>query len=193
MISFFARNITNALFKARILDTSERELYEYGFFILLSHIFFFLITVLLGFVLGTIWESIIFYLTFSLLRGYAGGYHAKTENKCAVFTVISLFLCGYGIYILNKLDNNIFPIFVVGINSLLIFKMCPQDSDNKPIDATELDFYRKKSYQIIFGILILALFFSLLGYNGFLYAATLSLSLESCLLILGKMRKQSKP
>lgn len=58
-----------------------------------------------------------------------------------------------------------------------------------PVVGTELDFYQKRSHPIVCGILFLALFFLLLGYNEFLFAATLSLSLESCLLILGTARK----
>ena len=89
MISKLSKKIVNQL---NILD-DEQELYEYGFFILLSQILYFIIAIIIGTICGTVFESIIFYIAFQFIRRYAGGYHASTETRCEIFSTLSILAC----------------------------------------------------------------------------------------------------
>lgn len=97
MISRLANIISEKLLRAQVIEEADRELYVYGFFILLSQGIYFCLTALFGFLFGTLWENIVFYIMFSILRGYAGGFHASSESTCAFLTIAALFfpLWGY--------------------------------------------------------------------------------------------------
>lgn len=92
MISWFSHTITDALCKAEVVEKKEKELYTYGFFVLLSQGIYFLLSLTFGFLLGIPFESAVFYIMFSKLRRYAGGFHASTESVCMFSTTLALFL-----------------------------------------------------------------------------------------------------
>ena len=77
--------ICNAL----VIEEDDKELYTYGFFILLSHLFYLAIAILLGVLLGILTENLLFYIFFMLLRNYAGGFHAKSERVCTLLTILA--------------------------------------------------------------------------------------------------------
>ena len=100
MITSLARQLTQQLCDAGVLAPEHSELYEYGFFLILSRIIFGIITLLTGIVLGVAFESMTFYCMFLLIRGYAGGVHAHKESICMVFTTATLCLAVIGIFLL---------------------------------------------------------------------------------------------
>ena len=92
MIGKLSDKLTLALIRRGQIDADERELYAYGFFILLSDLFFGIIACLIGAVCGVILEAILFYIAFRCIRQYAGGYHAKTETRCQVLSSLAILL-----------------------------------------------------------------------------------------------------
>lgn len=89
MITALAVSIVDMLCNALAMEEDDKELYTYGFFILLSHLFYLAIAVLLGVLLGILTENLLFYIFFMLLRNYAGGFHAKSERVCTLLTILA--------------------------------------------------------------------------------------------------------
>lgn len=188
MIYSLSNKITEALCKAQVVAESDRELYVYGFFILLSQIIFFFISAFFGLVLGTLWESIAFYIMFTTLRSYAGGFHASKESVCTCSTTLALFLASLSIRILGNVKSVIIPLNLLVLGSTVVYLLSPLDSEDKPLSFDEFRDYRKKSIMASVAIVIIAISGVLLQISGILYAAATSITLESALLILGKVK-----
>ena len=90
MATAIAERIVGKLIATSVVEEVDRELYVYGFFLLITRFFFFLVTFAFGGLLGIPLESVIFYIVFILLRSYAGGVHAKTEMACTLWTTLAL-------------------------------------------------------------------------------------------------------
>jgi len=82
------QRVTDELVSNKIIDSEDSELYTYGLrqgaLILLN-----ILTILtVGKMFGMLWESLIFMVTYIPLRTYAGGYHARTQLKCYISSVV---------------------------------------------------------------------------------------------------------
>lgn len=189
MISRLSGTITDALYKSQVIEEADRELYTYGFFVLLSQGLFFLISALFGLIFGTLWESVVFYIMFSILRCYAGGFHASKESVCTCCTTASLFLASLSIWVQSEVESVIVPVSVLVLCSAVVYLLSPLDSEDKPLTSNDFYEYRRKSRAIVIAIVIIAISGVLLHIPGILYAASTSMVLESCLLVLGKAKK----
>ena len=93
------------IMQKNIILAANKELYTYGFFLILSKVLFFGISVLFGIIQNVLWESIVFYIEFSVLWQYAGGYHASKENVCMVATSGLLFVFALAIWLAERIAN----------------------------------------------------------------------------------------
>lgn len=82
-----------------------------------------IVTIMAGYLLGIVWQSIFFLFCFSALRKYAGGYHADTPIRCYFLSFITLFIALMGIKIL-QCDDNV-GILIQTINLLIIIFLSP--------------------------------------------------------------------
>ena len=189
MITKLASNITGALCALAVIEDEDQELYIYGFFVLLSHGIFFVISASFGIIFGTLWESIVFYIMFSILRRYAGGFHASRESTCTLCTTIALFMSSAGISILEKAGGIVLPLLMIVLGTVVISLLSPLDSEEKPLTQNECQYYRRKSLVTVWAIIVIALGAIVVNVLGLLCSAALCMVLESFLLVMGKAKK----
>lgn len=189
MITKLASNITGALCALAVIEDEDKELYIYGFFVLLSHGIFFVISASFGIIFGTLWESIVFYIMFSILRRYAGGFHASRESTCTLCTTIALFMSSAGISILEKAGGIVLPLLMIVLGTVVISLLSPLDSEEKPLTQNECQYYRRKSLVTVWAIIVIALGAIVVNVLGLLCSAALCMVLESFLLVMGKAKK----
>lgn len=189
MITKLASNITEALCALAVIEDEDRELYIYGFFVLLSHGFFFVISAIFGILFGTLWESIVFYIMFSILRRYAGGFHASRESICTLCTTIALFMSSAGISILEKAGGVVLPLLMIVLGTVVISLLSPLDSEEKPLTQNECQYYRRKSLVTVWAIIVIALGSIAVNILSLLYSAAFCMLLETFLLVMGKAKR----
>lgn len=192
MFSLLADQITARLCTANIIEAEDADLYCYGFYILLTSAYHFIITAILGLLYGILWESVLFYIFFTALRVYAGGVHAKTEQSCLILTDIAILICVIGIVILKTISSILIPCSLLAIGLGCIWLFSPLDTNEKPLSQKERSYYRSLSLRIGIGIIAVALCTYTLGTRSILYAAAVSFGLESILLIIGMMTKHTQ-
>lgn len=184
MATMLAERIVENLIATSVVEEVDRELYVYGFFLLITRFFFFLVTVIFGCLLGIPFESVIFYIVFILLRSYAGGVHAKTEVACTIWTTVAMGSTVTTIKMLKNLNVPILPFFVLGNICILTFS--PLESREKLLDFVEKRKYRKICYWQLFiydGIIVVAI---LLSFKTLCYSVLCGILLEAILLSVGK-------
>lgn len=188
MISSLSSIITEALYKSQVIAEEDKELYTYGFFVLLSKTLFFLVSALFGWMFGVLWESMVFYIMFSTLRGYAGGFHASKESVCTFCTTVSLFLSSMCIWYMERIGNTVIPFGILVVCGAVVYLLAPLDSEDKPLTRAEMVLYRQKTRSIDIAIVIISIVGLCLHLPAILHAASISMALECVLLVLGKAK-----
>lgn len=188
MISKLSKKIVNQL---NILD-DEQELYEYGFFILLSQILYFIIAIIIGTICGTVFESIIFYIAFQFIRRYAGGYHAATETRCEILSTLSIIACIVVIRLSKTYDIQTALLIISALSAVCIFVFCPLDTPEKPLTDKEFRYFRKISWLILLAIVVAIIVSYIFKFKIVTVPCCLSLILESILLTAGKIKRVSQ-
>lgn len=189
MISNLSKKVVNYLILTGSIDINEKELYEYGLFILLSTVFFIGVTSIIGFVFGLFLQSLLFFVAFVVIRQFAGGYHASTELRCEIFTTLSIFFCTATMYLIRNPISIVVLVFVALMLSIFIFLFGPIDNEEKILSATELKVYRKRTRQILLVIIVVVIVSFYFEIKTICIPCCMSLILESILLLAGKIQK----
>lgn len=92
MIAQLSRKVSFFLIANGIIPETDREVYEYGFEVMLSTFSCFGVLAILAFVSRSITHSVLYILGFVPIRHYAGGYHAKTHFRCFLTILITYIL-----------------------------------------------------------------------------------------------------
>lgn len=188
MITSLSSWITNALIRFGFVEKEEKELYDYGLFILTSHVIFGLVTTVFGLLMNVIWESILFYSLFLLLRGYAGGVHASRESTCMVWTTAALFISVALIAAFKEYNLVIASGVTASLGMKVVIWLSPMDTKEKRLDQEERSHYRLVTIVISLAMYVVAIGFTLAGWATLLYIVSMVFALESVLLISGKVQ-----
>ena len=189
MIGRITSGVVEKLTDSTTISDTEKELYLYGFFILISQILYFIITIIMGILLDIVSLSIVFYISFQFIRRYAGGIHASSELKCEIISTTSIFislLCVKS----NVMFNIQIPTLILTLfASIVIFILCPLDTPEKPLTKEELRYFRKISL-IVLAIMVSIIIISIVIKLTIAYPICFSILLESVFLVAGKIKRE---
>ena len=157
MITRLGDIIARKLVISGSIPSEDAELYSYGFFLLLSKGLYLVVVSILGAALGIFWQSILFYLLFSVLREYAGGIHAKTELGCMINTTLVLFLSVGTLRYLVQSQNLAAATALLFFGFVVIFFLSPLDSSEKPLSTSERQYYQRVSRGLAAAYVILGI------------------------------------
>lgn len=94
--------------KRDIIETGDKEIYQYGVFLILNEVFTFLLIFILSILMKKFRFALEFLIPFCVTRIFCGGFHAKKVFICR-FTMISTFLFIVALsYILININPIIF-------------------------------------------------------------------------------------
>lgn len=150
MIEQASVKLADKLIKEKIITLEDKEVYSYGFQLLLSMILKGTGLVILGLVTGYLTETVIFVLSFGLLRIFAGGVHAHSYFKCFAVTVVLVYgsiwlsslMIGYSSVVLTLS-------MILILSNIMVLLFSPIDSPNKPLSESEKRKNRHRSIMVI--------------------------------------------
>lgn len=186
MISSAANNITNYLICEKVIKDDDREIYQYGFEQVFSSLLNIATMLLLGIILGKIYQSLVLILSFMALRSYSGGYHANTPLHCYLLTVMSI-SAALSIMKFITIDRFICLGLLV-LSSVVILLLSPIGSQNKPLGEIEKIIYRKKTIIVWSVETCVAIVFIILDITEIHIAITLAQVIISIALIFGNLQ-----
>ena len=189
MINNLSAQLTNRLIVKGTISENEQELYCYGFFMLLSQWLYLILAAVFGLILGCFFESVIFYIAFQFIRRYAGGYHAKTETRCEIMSAISIIACIVVIRMSTTYNFNIVLLCLAAVATIFIAVLSPLDTPEKPLSEKEFRYFRKISWIVLFALVTAIVTSYFVGFSVVFVSCSMSLILESILLIAGKIKK----
>ncbi|MGN0437078.1 MAG: accessory gene regulator ArgB-like protein [Lachnospiraceae bacterium] len=173
-----------------IIEKEDTELYCFGIDALKTYVGAVIMTLGIGLLLGSFWESLVFLICFKLLRGETGGYHASSSKKCFFLSIIMLI----GSLVTIKLFSNLVPFWLFVVCLLLVtfvvFQYAPLPDENKPINEKERIYHRKRArlFVILESVLALVLFDKLRNYAVTIMMVELAVGLS---LVLWKLIRKT--
>lgn len=139
--------VSNKLVESEIITEEDKEIYSYGLYQGVMLILNVISILVVGVAFGMIAESIIFFTAYFVLRPYAGGYHASTQLRCYLISML-LYVLSLGFIKLIP-SNVIIYIFLWVVTSSIIVYLAPVEHVNKPLDEREQVVYKRKTRNII--------------------------------------------
>lgn len=123
----------------------KEEIIRYGLDRIKSTCTMTLVTLLMGCIFQVFFQSIVFLVCFIVLRKYAGGYHADTQNRCYVISTVIIAVALLAIRYTQAGNNNVIFIFLQSLNFVLLWFLVPVDNKNHCLEQWEKERYGKKA------------------------------------------------
>ena len=167
MLEKLAKTISIKIKENSNLDQDQISIIEYGlnaFF----HMSISIISVgIIGLIFGVMYEALIISFCEAILRKYSGGVHASRPFNCIFMGILVSVLPAY---IVSRFYYNISFIMIFGvicyvISYIIIYKLAPVDSPNKPIKKIEKIKKLKKGSIIILTIYMVIVIFNIILYR----------------------------
>lgn len=148
MIHKFAQMVADFLCDNDTIKEEEKDIYIYGYEIIISNIVNFLIILTLGLLLHQVIDGFLFYIVFIITRQYCGGYHANTYLKCNILfgTLCLVTLCFSKMLYPYTSFISLLILFLIYIGCILEY--APIDNEHKKISAEDKKKYRRISIWI---------------------------------------------
>ncbi len=148
--------IISLLCENNILERDKQELYTYALEIILQSILHFSTAIIIGCIFGMALESFLMFLSFSLVRRFAGGLHAKTPLRCYFTSIAAITSMLFLIWIFTKWENGIAYYITLFFSNLTIWIASPIESSNKPLSYKEKKVFKGVSIALSSIITVLA-------------------------------------
>ena len=152
------------LIKKGIVNESDKELYEFGVNQLLLFFINLGTSLIIGIVLGMVWQSIVFSIAYIPLRRFAGGYHAATAGACYLMSTV---LIAASLMVMKYLLVDIVTVIaVLLIAAIIVWFRAPVASINKPLTEKEFSVFKRKTRVILIIECVLTLSLAMIFENA---------------------------
>ena len=160
-MEIISKKLTNWLISKGVIETVEKEVYEYGIFQMMVNMIDTLSILIMAILFNEITVTCCYIACFCMLRKYAGGYHAKRLIGCYGMTVGSALLMIITVKVISLSPVVILAVWLVSL--IIIFLFSPVQNRNKMLDEIEQTVYKKRV--ILIFILESIFMWGLYGFN----------------------------
>ncbi|MPL94859.1 Accessory gene regulator protein B [bioreactor metagenome] len=165
-LELICKNISINLKNQLNLDEDKASIIEYGLFAFFHMSISILLVAVIGLIFNVMIEALIISFVVAILRKFSGGAHASTALNCAIVGVLISIIPAY---ITKNLNFNINYIIFTGIplyiiSLIIVYKLAPVDSPNKPIKKQEKIKKLKKG-----SIILLSIYMIIVAFNVIIY------------------------
>ena len=182
----FAEALTDQLVQLQIIREEDRELYSYGFRQGIVLVVNLLVIVAIGLLLDVLWQSLVFIAAYTSLRTVAGGYHARTQRRCFIFSALLI------VTVLGAMKwipvSLLACAIIISVSLAAIIVLAPVGDENKPLNETEVRVYRKRSRFISTALALVSALFLVLDNVAVASCIAISMLSMTLMLILGKLK-----
>lgn len=135
--------------RANRIKEDEREIYRYGYHILLTEVINIVFLILIGQLFQCLIYMVLFAVVYAPLRSYAGGYHAPTPIGCAIAS--ALLELAVALSLRFSLYEMLMPQiwFAVLVAQIIIWIRSPVAAAQKPISDNQRRRFRRRSRIIV--------------------------------------------
>ncbi|MDO5398650.1 MAG: accessory gene regulator B family protein [bacterium] len=152
MIQSISDKIVQHAIRNEYIKQEQRDEYVYALNMLLNILITDATMLCIGFLMGMIWECIIFWLIYKVLRKYCGGFHFGTSWKCYLSSCI---MCPAVLAAIRYVpyDKAIWGVLTAAMAAAL-FILSPVAAENKPLDEKEKQVFGSIAKVLVIMIMI---------------------------------------
>ena len=154
MITSFAEKLTDSAIRHGVISEEDRNVYHYGFELMVSTAVHAVIVVIAGIVMKSPMESLLFWWVLAVVRGQTGGYHAETYLKCNIVFALVLTASLWWAKYSAPYYNYAVIIIQFAVYFITVLFLCPVENKNKPLNSEQKK--RGRSMSVILGIVVFA-------------------------------------
>lgn len=180
-----SKKVANKMFSSGYIEEESVPVYQYGLFWLFNIIEFLLISIITGLIFNVLISNIIFFISFMLLRGFGGGFHADTEMKCQLISLTTFTLSALALKYIISVEMLIPMLIAELFFSIFIIGFSPVQFSCQELSAEEKDVYRKLSCGICVCVIILSVICIVLRFDKIFSGLSISIVLQGVMIILG--------
>lgn len=187
MLNKSVNKIVESMVKSGLIDKNDKEIYLFGIETALLKVVHYSTMLIIGICFGMILQTITFIIAYTILREYAGGYHANTKIRCYLISWIIMISSLLFIELCPMKMMFWIPLFTLIPSCIAIFIMVPVENKNKPLDTAERNRYRVMARIVAAAETIISLLLLFVNLQLSLMIA-LSLVFTLIMLIFGKLK-----
>ena len=178
------QKLTEHLILKEYIPSEDREIYEYGFDILIYTVWSTLALLLIGLVLRQFWNTAIIVLGFYTFQSFGGGYHADSHLKCFLTMTCGL-LTGLSFVFLQEQFACL--LIILGISTIVLLMIPLTIHPNKSFLEPKRKPLSIRSVIVTLSTLILTILVSIF-FDRFLCAFSAAFFLAAISRIVGKLK-----
>lgn len=173
------------MIKSGVSIEADREVYIYGLTQLFRTLLNVFSTVIIGFCMGKLIESIVFVICLMLVRSYSGGYHSDSPVRCYLISVIAI------IIVLGSIELSIWNEYsstlAMGVSMCILFLHAPIGHRNKSLEEIEILIYKRRLKWILLALTVTFMMFVLVNWITLAYAISSAILISAVMLFVAKM------
>lgn len=176
--------ITNMI-KSGVSIEADREIYVYGLTQLFRTLLNVFSTVIIGFCMGMLAESVVFVICLMLIRSYSGGYHSDSPIRCYLISVIAVIMALGSIKL--SIWNEYSSVLVMVISNGILLLYAPIGHRNKQLEDIEVLVYKRRLRWILLAVTVVFISFMIANWITLAYAVSLAVLLSTVMFLVAKM------
>lgn len=142
MIAEMGKKVAVSFLKNNVITKEEVDVYQYGAELVISQTFATVAILGMGIALGKFQETVIYYLAYTFLRVYAGGFHASCYRNCNLIYLLSYFFINIIISCFEKETLALFLLIGVFVSDIVIIVLAPVADIHKKLELEEIKKYK---------------------------------------------------
>ncbi len=166
MLNYLSNRIADFLLLNRVISTEEKDVYIYGLKLAISSALNFVICLLISIAMNQLLNGIMFFVAFSSLRKFTGGFHSKKYLNCNIIFGLTVFISLLLNQTIDYYFNEITVIVSLILCAIVIFMFAPVYNANKELSEDETIKFKILSLVVYcIHIFIYAIIFFAFGYK----------------------------
>lgn len=137
MIAEMGEKIAVSFLKNNVITKEEVDVYQYGAELVISQTFATVAILGIGIILGKFQETVIYYLAYTFLRVYAGGFHASCYRNCNLIYLLAYFFINT---IISCVEEEALYVFLLFVSDIIIIVLAPVADIHKKLVYWHADF-----------------------------------------------------
>ena len=172
-----SNSLCDKLMKHEIITKETFVYYQYSFDFVLDLFTFNISLIVLGFLLGVPFLSVLYILTLTPLKMLAGGAHAWSRVSCSIISysvfLFTILLIQYQVILLKPISAII--IYISSIALIIFFT--PVDCKNKRIPRNKRMLFKKRCFVICFFLSVVFTYFVIYDCSDFMSLMTVCVTI----------------
>ena len=179
--------ITNMIKSGESIEDC-REVYVYGLTQLFRTLLNLFTTVIIGFCMGMLLESIVFVICLMFIRSYSGGYHSNSPLRCYIISVIAVIMALGSIKL--SVWNEYSSVLVMVISNGILLLYAPIGHRNKQLEDIEVLVYKRRLRLILLVVTVINMIFIPFNQITLAFAGNSAVLLSAMMFLVIKISNQ---